>query len=326
MTKLSFDQVSIIPKFTEIESRKEINLTQDLKGLKTNGVIVANMDTTGTMEMAKAICPQGFCVALHKYYKKEKLIGFLHEQPKEVLDRTFITIGSSYDDFLALVSLTINTEVEIKNICMDIANGYMKGYLSRIKEVRSHFPKSFILAGNVCTPEGTEKIFEAGADCVKVGLASGGVCSTKSTTGIFYPQFSAVKECYEVAKRYNKYICSDGGIKSTGDICKAMGGGANLVMCGSLFTGYDECEVNWHSDVNGKYMSFYGMSSEYANQKYNGGLKAYRAAEGIEIKVPYKGNINSLLQQIKGGIASCCAYTNFKNLQDMIGKQDFIQI
>lgn len=161
-------------------------------------------------------------------------------------------------------------------------------------------------------------------DCIVVHNS---VCSTKSVTGIYYPQFSAIQDSYLACSELGGIICSDGGIKEVGDICKAMGIGANLVMCGSLFSGYNESETEWHIDDSGReYMLFYGMSSSYANNKYNKGLKSYRAAEGTEIRVIKKSDISSLLQEIKGGLASCCSYTNFKNLQDSVGKQNFIQI
>lgn len=322
MRKSNFSDVAIVPRKTTINTRKEINIVQNIKGLVTNGVIVANMDTTGTFSMARKICPEGFCVALHKYYSPQQLIDFYTKEKYDVLDRTFITIGSGLKELNNLLSLGIRP----KNICMDVANGYMESFHESIKVTRQYFPKSFILAGNVCTPEGCEAILNVGADAVKIGLASGGVCSTKSTTGIYYPQFSAIQDSALACSRLGGIICSDGGIKEVGDICKAMGVGANLVMCGSLFSGYDECEAQWNTDKDGDYMLFYGMSSKTANHKYNGGLKQYRAAEGIEKKIYRKGNIEELLQEIKGGLASCCSYTNFKNLQDSVGKQTFIYI
>lgn len=144
-------------------------------------------------------------------------------------------------------------------------------------------------------------------------------CETRNKAGIGYKQFSVALECGQAANELNALCCSDGGCKSVADICKALGAGSHFVMIGGMLAGYEECDSKWEYDDNGnkKRMFMYGMSSKYANDKFCGGLKSYRTSEGKEDWINYKGNVEELLQDICGGVASCCTYTNTRNLENL---------
>ena len=157
--------------------------------------------------------------------------------------------------------------------------------------------------------------------CVDDGIiVHNSFCHTKNKTGVGYKQLSVCIECGQAANELNALCCSDGGCKEPGDICKALGGGAHLIMCGSLFAGVKEAtESEWK---DGK-MLVYGMSSKYANEKYFGGLQSYRTSEGKEEWIDSKGSVVDIIRDIKGGLASCCTYTNTKNLENLSKNVEF---
>jgi len=319
--KLDFDDVYIKPIPTELSSRSEVNLNisyitkHSKKNITGLPVLVANMDKIATVRMANVLYKYGIGVCIHKHCDQDLLIDFL-ESPES--QYSFITHGIKDD---------INTLKQLKpeKICLDVANGYMYSFLDYVKNVRAIFPDSIIMAGNVCTPEGVENIIKAGADIVKCGIAQGGKCDTKNKAGVGYKQLSVAMECGQAANELNALCCSDGGTKSPGDICKALGAGSHFVMCGSMFFGYEENDTEWEETKNGKRMLSYGMSSKTANDKFYGGLKNYRTSEGKEEYVNYKGSVKDLAQDIRGGMASACTYTNTKNLENLKKNTVFIR-
>jgi GMP reductase len=177
------------------------------------------------------------------------------------------------------------------------------------------------MAGNVVTADMTEDLIESGADVVKVGIGPGSVCMTRSMTGVGYPQLSAVMECADAAHSHGGMIISDGGCKQPGDVAKAFGGGADFVMIGGMLAGHDECPGQI---VEGK-KQFYGMSSTTAMSKYAGGVADYRASEGRDILVPYKGPVSDTIMQLLGGLRSCCTYVGTKQLQDISRHAAFVR-
>jgi GMP reductase len=317
--KLNFDDVLIRPKLTTLKSRSEVNLKVSYSCLHSKliiegfPVIVANMSCVGTINMAKALYPHEFFVALHKFIPVNELIEFFNN---EYSKNSFYTIGISDKEIEQLHFVKSKTTF-LNKICLDVANGYMSIFLDKIKEIREKYPDVIILAGNVVTKEGVSSIINAGADIVKGGIANGGFCETKLKAGVGYKQFSMIRECSPLANEMGALFCSDGGCKTPADICKALGGGSNFVMVGSLFAGYDQCDSEWTTVDGQKKMLMYGMSSKIANDKYCGGLQSYRTSEGREGWVDYKGDVKELATDIKGSVASCCTYTDTKNLQDL---------
>ena len=159
----------------------------------------------------------------------------------------------------------------------------------------------------------TEELILGGADIVKVGIGPGSVCTTRIQTGVGYPQLSAIIECADAAHGLNGHIIADGGCTTSGDVAKAFGAGAAFVMLGGMLAGHDEGGGNI---VGGK-VGFYGMSSKAANEKHFGGLKSYRASEGREVLVDYKGKVNDTIKEILGGLRSACTYAGAKKLKQL---------
>jgi GMP reductase len=171
-------------------------------------------------------------------------------------------------------------------------------------------------------------IKECGVDIVKIGIGSGSVCTTRMKTGIGYPQLSCVMECAKVAHKNGGYIMSDGGIKTPGDVSKAFAAGSDFVMLGSMLAGHAESggDISYGPGPTGqKFVSFYGMSSQKANNKYAGGTKGYRSAEGREIKLEYKGPVEETLNDILGGVRSTCTYLNCEKLEQIPENAEFIK-
>jgi GMP reductase len=182
------------------------------------------------------------------------------------------------------------------------------------------------MAGNVVTGEMTEELILSGADIVKVGIGPGSVCTTRRMTGVGYPQLSAIVECADAAHGLEGHICADGGCATPGDVAKALGGGADFVMLGGMFAGHDECSGDVVLRDGEKFQRFYGMSSRTAMEKYAGGVAQYRAAEGKEVLVPYRGPVAGTAQEILGGVRSACSYVGARRLRELSKRTTFVRV
>ena len=343
---LSFDDVLIRPQPSNVNSRKDVNVIKEfnIRGniLKTTGVIVANMDTTGTFAMAKILAQYDSIVALHKFYTFDDYMNekdFLENNK----DNYFISIGESFSD-LELLEKINNEITEVKMICIDVANGYRIKYLGFIRKVRKRFPNAIIMAGNIATGAGVYNLSKAGVDIAKIQIGPGHVCSTRIQTGIGNGTLSTILECSKMAKNQNMLIVSDGGIRHPGDVSKSFCSGADFVMIGGMFAGTGEAGGDLKEYMvgtdnyiwdNGKFVeeivpkkvkAFYGMSSEKAQDIHNGGMNDYRASEGVVSEVDYVGSASNVIQEILGGIRSTCTYIGCINTQDMNGATTFIRV
>ena len=244
--KLNFKDVLIVPKSSKINSRKDVVLDTKIlfpaSGINWTGVpiMASNMDNVGTFEMGFALQSFHMTNAVSKFYNKDAWVKSISNGLD--LEFNFITFGlqeiSEIDEIISYILQKTNKN--IKTIVFDIPNGYIEKFSKIISEARKEFPKLGIIAGNVVTSEGVRLLMDSGADGVKVGIGSGGVCDTTETTGIGYPQLSAAIDCSIEVKKYNGFIVSDGGVKITGDISKAFAAGSGFVMLGSLLAAHKE--------------------------------------------------------------------------------------
>lgn len=323
--KLDFSDVLILPKRSTLSSRKEVSLSRTYSfkhsGLEWTGIpiMAANMDGVGTFEMANALSKHGLFTCFVKSYKREDFdasTGLL-----ESCNYVSASTGTSEHDFNNLVNILHRYE-NIKFICIDVANGYSEHFGNFVAKVRAQYPTKTIIAGNVVTADMTQELILRGADIVKVGIGSGAVCTTRIQTGVGYPQLSAVMECADAAHGLGAHIISDGGCTSPGDIAKAFGAGADFVMAGGMFAGHDEGGGNI---IDNKFVEFYGMSSDTAQHKH-GGKKSYRASEGRNVRVPYRGAVSNTVEEILGGLRSTCTYSGAKTLKDLSKCTTFIRV
>jgi GMP reductase len=328
--KLDFKDVLIRPKRSTLTSRSEVDISRDFVFLhsqrKYHGIpiIAANMDATGTFEMARALSRHGLSAALHKHYDEARLLAFFAEQAGQC--GAFYSMGimpPDYEKFSRVMKAAAGT---IENVCVDVANGYTKSFVSFIQKLRANYPEITIMAGNVVTGEMTEELILDGVDIVKVGIGPGSVCTTRRMSGVGYPQLSAIIECADAAHGLRGLICADGGCTSPGDLAKAFGAGADFVMLGGMFAGHDECGSELVDEDGVRKMRFYGMSSREAMNKYAGGVAEYRASEGKEVLLDYRGPVDNTVQEILGGVRSACTYVGARKLRELSKCTTFIRV
>jgi len=328
--KLDFKDVLIRPKRSTLTSRSEVDISRDFIFLhsqkKYHGIpiIAANMDATGTMEMARALATQKLSVALHKHYSEAELHAFFGEPPAG--GTTFYSMGITTPDFEKFRRVMEQTHGTIENVCVDVANGYTKAFISFIHKLRAAYPHITIMAGNVVTGEMTEELILDGVDIVKVGIGPGSVCTTRKMAGVGYPQLSAIIECADAAHGLRGLICADGGCTSPGDLAKAFGAGADFVMLGGMLAGHDECGSDIVEVDGERKMRFYGMSSREAMTKYSGGVAGYRASEGKEVLLDYRGPVENTLQDVLGGVRSACTYVGARTLKELSKRTTFVRV
>ena len=266
--------------------------------------------------------------ALHKHYAVEELVAFFKGLERKSAAYYSMGIAPADEEKFGHVMESAGTgdDATIRYVCVDVANGYTEGFVRFVAKIRERYPHLVIMAGNVVTGEMTEELILSGADIVKVGIGPGSVCTTRKMTGVGYPQLSAIIECADAAHGLEGHICADGGCATPGDVAKAFGGGADFVMLGGMFAGHDECSGDVVERDGQKYQRFYGMSSRTAMEKYAGGVAQYRAAEGKEVLVPYRGPVAGTVQEILGGVRSACTYVGARRLREFSKRTTFVRV
>lgn len=219
-------------------------------------------------------------------------------------------------------------------VVVDTAHGHSKNVLLTVKEIRKKFKDTVIVAGNVVTAQGTESLYEAGADVVKVGVGPGSICTTRVVAGVGMPQISALMECYQIALKKNKTLMSDGGIRFSGDIGKALSVGASAVMIGNLLAGTEESPGETILYSGRTYKAYRGMGSlgamaqgskdRYAQMDVYDESKL--VPEGIEGRVPFKGSAVGVIHQLVGGLRATMGYLGVTTISDLQTKSRMIRI
>ena len=311
-TKLDFSDVLIRPKRSTLYSRSMVNLERTIKfphsPLTWTGVpiIAANMDTVGTYEVYKVLSRHKILTAFHKFYTVD---DYIKMAPSLNKDYFMISTGIGKEDFLKLQKII--DAIDVKFICIDVANGYMEKLVEFCSTVRAMYPDKIIVAGNVVTREITEElILRGGVDIVKVGIGPGAACTTRLKTGVGMPQLSAIMECADAAHGVNGLIIGDGGVTCPGDMAKGFGGGADFIMMGGQFAGHYENAGELIVEDGVEYKLFYGMSSEIAMKTHYGKMAKYRSSEGRTIKLVCKGHLENTVLDFLGGLRSTCTYIN----------------
>ena len=227
------------------------------------------------------------------------------------------------------IDALVNAHVDV--IVIDSAHGHSKNILDAVKGAKAKYPDLQIIAGNVATAAAAKDLIEAGADAIKVGIGPGSICTTRVVAGIGVPQMTAVMDCYEVAKTYQIPIIADGGIKYSGDMTKALAGGANVCMMGSMFAGCDESPGTFELYQGRKYKVYRGMGSIAAME--NGSKDRYfqedakkLVPEGVEGRVAYKGRVEDTIFQLIGGIRSGMGYCGCPTIPELHEKAKFVKI
>jgi len=335
--KLDFNDVLIRPKRSTLTSRKKVDLERKFRFMHSGRtwvgvpIVAANMDTTGTFEMARALASHKMITALHKHYSVDELKDFFtgFNQP----DYVAYSLGIRDEDFEKLRSvLDAGLGENFNFIVLDVPNAYLERFIGKVEELRDLCPRHTIIAGNCVTNEITEEILLRGADIVKVGIGSGSACTTRRMTGIGYPQLSAVIECSDAAHGISSpatgvgLVMSDGGVVYPSDAAKAFCGGADFLMSGQLFSGFSQSGGELVEKDGQKFKQYYGMSSSAAMKKHYGGVAKHRASEGREVLLPYKGDVHDFVIELFGALRSTATYIGALKLKEFSKRTTFLMV
>lgn len=301
----TFSDVLIRPLYSEIESRTKVDLSSDFMGFNLKlPVMSANMPNISGSKMCIAMYRYGAIGVLHRQYKTiEQNIN----EYKEVIksgSNCIVSIGVKQNGITLFESLRENGATKF---CIDTAHGHHKHVKDMLNYIRSNYGNDFmIIAGNIASVEAAKDLKSWGADILKVGIGPGSKCRTRTNAGVGTCQLSTLEE---IRNSIDIPLIADGGIKSVGDIAKALKF-ANIVMCGGLFAGTSETPGNVYKNDKGEFYKMFGGSASGENKGEN------RFVEGEMSQVSFKGKVKYILREIQDGLQSACSYTNSNNLTE----------
>ncbi len=328
---LTFDDVLLLPQYSDVlPSETDVSLKLTNKINLGVPFLSSAMDTVTESSMAIAIAKAGGIGIVHRNLN-------IKQQTKEIIKvkkkQLFVgaAVGTNKEDIDRAKSLIANG---CDLIVIDTAHGHSKKVLktlSKLKKIDNSIP---FCVGNIATGEAAKKLYDSGADIIKIGIGPGSICTTRMVAGIGVPQISAILEVKNALKNKKIKIISDGGIKFSGDIAKALAAGADAIMMGSIFAGTDESPGKKFK-VKGKFYKQYrgmgsigAMSSGSANRYFQKNFKdkSKFVPEGVEGRVEYKGSVSKIIYQLKGGLRSSMGYIGARNLGQITKNAKFIKI
>jgi len=319
---LAYDDVLLVPQYSDIRSRSEIETDTDLgNGLTLELPILSSpMDTISEKEMAVSLAAAGGCSVIHRYNTIEQQTVMVSSAQEEIgpSARVGAAVGVS-GDFLNRAS--VMRAIGASFICVDVAHGHHILMKEALQTLRSSLGDDIhIMAGNVATLQGINDLADWGANSVRCNIGGGSICSTRIQTGHGMPGLETIFECAKTDRDVT--IVADGGIKNSGDIVKALAAGADAVMVGSMLAGTDETPGNMLQDSDGKKWKVYrGMASKEAQMDWRG---RYSSFEGVATRVPYRGPVEAILEDIERGIRSGFSYSGARTLSELHRSAQFI--
>ena len=321
---LTYDDVLLQPQYSEIRSRKEIDVGTDLgRGLKLSLPIFSSpMDTITGGHMASSMYKLGGVGILHRYNTIEEQVLQVWRAYEYSVNSTSPILGAAIGisgDYIERATALLAAGVDF--LCVDVAHGHhilMKEALQKLRNLTDEF---HIMAGNVATLQGVNDLADWGADSVRCNIGGGSICSTRVQTGHGLPGLHTIFECSKTDR--DVAIIADGGIRNSGDIVKALAAGADAVMCGSLLAGTTESPGDVFEDRDGfRYKSYRGMASKEAQMKWKG---KYSSFEGVASRVPFRGSVVKILEDVERGIRSGFSYSGALNLKELQHKAKFVR-
>tara|TARA_S200002703_G_scaffold140089_1_gene131118 strand:- start:8565 stop:9587 length:1023 start_codon:yes stop_codon:yes gene_type:complete len=318
-TALSYDDVLLVPQYSNIVSRKEVSLEAalDNKRVFSLPVISSPMDTITENSMATAMSKAGGLGIIHRYNTIAMQADLVR---RTTAPHKAAAIGIT-GDYTERAAALVEAGVDI--LCLDVAHGHhvlMEGAINKLKLL--YGDDLHIMAGNVATKSGFEDLAQWGADSIRCNIGSGSICSTRIQTGHGMPGLQTIFECFSANIKRDVKIIADGGIKNSGDIVKALAAGADFVMVGSLMAGSIETpgEVIYSSDGS-KRKLYRGMASKEAQHSWRG---KHSSNEGVSTTVPLKGTASEVLLDLENGIRSGLSYSGARNILELQMKAEFI--
>jgi len=320
---LSYDDVLLVPQYSDIKSRTEIDIATDLgKNLKLSVPVIASpMDTISETAMGVAMSQYGGVAVIHRYNTIAHQARHV-SMTKDFQDVPQLQVGAAIGisgDYQERAQVLLSVGVDF--LCLDVAHGHHIMMKEALEHLRSEYGADLhLMAGNVATLEGINDLSDWGADSVRCNIGGGSICSTRIQTGHGVPGLQTIMECAKTDR--NVKIIADGGIRNSGDIVKALAAGADAVMCGSLLAGTKESPGKIIQDKDGHRWKLYrGMASKEAQIEWRG---KYSSFEGVSSTVPYRGPINSVLEDLEKGIRSGFSYSGARSLRELHAKAHFL--
>ncbi len=317
----TFDEVALVPQFNNIPSRTEPDLgTWMTRSTKVHTpLIAANMDTVVGPDLADVLIERGGRPIYHRFSGFDDQMSWV----KRYRDKTFVSAG-----ILNLDELRMLLDAGALGVCIDVAHGHSDRMMSVIQDIKVSHPDHQVIAGNVCTAMAYHDLVNAGADAVKVGIGPGAACTTRHVTGFGVPQFTAIKDCAEVAEKLRVPLIADGGIRGSRDIVLALAAGASTVMIGKLFALTEESAADKRDSScgRGREAKYRGHASEDFQNDFYGGLKEHTVAEGIDFWASVTGSAEQLIDSLLGGIRSGMTYGGARNIKELQRKAEFVEV
>ena len=318
---LAYDDVLLVPQYSSITSRSEIDIGTDLtKGVELSLPVIASpMDTVSETSMARVMNRQGGCAVIHRYndidVQTKYVKRVINKSPQAIVGGA---VGIS-DDYIERAKSLHESGASF--VCVDVAHGHHALMKLALKELRYVLGDDYhIMAGNVATLQGVNDLSDWGADSVRCNIGGGSICSTRIQTGHGVPGLHTIMECAKTDRDVK--IIADGGIKNSGDIVKALAAGADVVMCGSLLAGTTESPGELFYENGERWKIYRGMASKEAQLNWRG---RYSSFEGVTSRIPYAGHVKIILEDLEKGIRSGFSYSGARNLLELQSKAEFIE-
>ena len=320
---LSYDDVLLVPQYSEIKSRSDVDLSSQITPhIKLKLPLVSsNMSSITDVEFAIALGKLGGLGVLPRFVPAEEEANMVKEVKREKV-LVGVAVGVKEKEF-ERAKLLVSAGVDL--LVLDVAHGHMRQTIETTRKLKQIFGKKVdIVSGNVATYEAAKDLFIAGADSVKVGIGPGSTCITRVETGCGVPQITAVLDCARAARKFKKTIICDGGMKNSGDVVKALAAGASAVMSGHLFAGLKETAGKTVIKNGKKYKEYNGSTSliEKSRQSPN----SVKHIEGVASFVPYIGELKPNIDRILENMRSGFSYAGARNIEELWQKAKFIRV
>ena len=318
---LTYDDVLLLPHYSDIRSRSEVDISTDLgNGLQLGLPIISSpMDTVTEDLMARAVSEEGGCSVIHRYNTEDEQAELVHVAKTKGAENVGFAVGLGND----LISRSRKClDVGADFICVDVAHGHHIMMKEALEKLRAICGSSIhIMAGNVATLAGVNSLADWGANSVRCNIGGGSICSTRVQTGHGHPGLQTIIDCSFTDRDVK--IMADGGIRNSGDIVKALAAGADAVMLGSLLSGTKETPGEVYTRQDGtKYKTYRGMASKEAQVEWRG---RYSSFEGVSSTVPYRGKVRNVLADLDRGIRSGLSYSGVRSIEELQRTAEFVR-
>lgn len=316
---LTFDDVLLVPNYNHYESRRHVDISSTDKTGKLKldlPVMTSNMDTITESSMVNFIGSKGGLGVLHRFMDVDRNVAEFKKCEHPVM----VSVGCGEKELQRAEALK---SAGADYFCLDVAHAHARYVGRTLKRLREMLPEACIMAGNVATYAGADYLANCGADILKVGIGGGSVCSTRIKTGFGVPMLSSLEEC----KMVDRSLVADGGVRTAGDVVKALAFGADFVMIGGMLAGTAPTPGPVQESPEGrKYKEYRGMASREAQENFMGNLPEWKTAEGVSTEVPYRDDHEAIIADLVGGLRSGLTYGGAATIAELQRKLKYVKV